>query len=357
MSIHRRGDSWFVVYWENGLQKSKYFGTRKYGDKAEQAAREWELGRRTFLPAAGGVPTLRDLVFMYGQAKDLHPSTRQTIAYLLRVPAAEFADKAADALTRADLELMRLNLRQTGRGPNTIGKAQAYLSAALAWGLEQGFISVHPWAGFKKPRVEKRPFMATLEDFRRIIAVAPDHLRWALAVTWATGNRPGQVELFSLQWDAIDWRLGTITLAQGKSGRLKTVPLAAAFLSEARRRYEQDQAQGFRYIVHRGDGKRIKDIRKAWRLAVKRAGLEGKGIRMYDLRHCVATHLLDGGIPLPVVAGRLGHSTPAVTASVYSHALDYRSREAAELLPALEPPETPLHTTVAHIVRSKKKGG
>ncbi|MFZ5586095.1 MAG: tyrosine-type recombinase/integrase [Thermodesulfobacteriota bacterium] len=356
MSVHRRGDSWVVIYWEDGRHVKKYFGVRKYGKGAEQAAREWEAGRRAVMPTMQGVPTLRDLVLMYGQAQDLHRHTRLTIAYLLREPAADLAEKPADSLTRADLEILRINLARAGRGPNTIGKAQAYLSAALAWGLERGFIAIHPWAGYKKPKAEKRPFTATLDDFRRIIAVAPDYLRWALAVAWATGNRPGQVELFSLEWVAIDWRLGTITLAQGKSGRLKTVPLAASFLEEAARRFAHDRSHGFLYIIHRGDGQRVKSMRTCWHTAVKRAGLAGKGIRMYDLRHCVATHLLDEGVPLPVVAGRLGHSTPAVTASVYSHALDYRSREAAELLPDLTAEPT-LPTYVPHVAHKRKTRG
>ena len=44
-------------------------------------------------------------------------------------------------------------------------------------------------------------------------------------------------------------------------------------------------------------------------------------IRLHDLRHLHATTLLLAGIPVHVVAARLGHADPAVTLRVYSHVL------------------------------------
>jgi integrase len=44
-------------------------------------------------------------------------------------------------------------------------------------------------------------------------------------------------------------------------------------------------------------------------------------IRLHDLRHLHATPLLLAGIPVHVVAARLGHADPAVTLRVYSHVL------------------------------------
>ena len=43
--------------------------------------------------------------------------------------------------------------------------------------------------------------------------------------------------------------------------------------------------------------------------------------RLHDLRHLHATTLLLAGVPVHVVAGRLGHADPAVTLRVYSHVL------------------------------------
>jgi integrase len=61
-------------------------------------------------------------------------------------------------------------------------------------------------------------------------------------------------------------------------------------------------------------------------------------LRFHDLRHSVATALLDAGYDLAVVAGRLGHRDPTITLRVYAHALEQRDRQAANTLGALFAP-------------------
>jgi integrase len=43
--------------------------------------------------------------------------------------------------------------------------------------------------------------------------------------------------------------------------------------------------------------------------------------RLNDLRHLHATTLLLAGVPVHVVAARLGHADPAITLRVYAHVL------------------------------------
>jgi integrase len=52
-------------------------------------------------------------------------------------------------------------------------------------------------------------------------------------------------------------------------------------------------------------------------------------IRFHDLRHTHATLLLKAGVPPHVVAQRLGHASPALTLSVYSHVLPRQQAAAA----------------------------
>ena len=49
--------------------------------------------------------------------------------------------------------------------------------------------------------------------------------------------------------------------------------------------------------------------------------------RLHDLRHIHATTLLLSGVPVHVVAARLGHADPAITLRVYAHVI--RTVEAA----------------------------
>jgi integrase len=48
---------------------------------------------------------------------------------------------------------------------------------------------------------------------------------------------------------------------------------------------------------------------------------------LHDLRHIHATTLLLSGVPVHVVAARLGHADPAITFRVYAHVI--RTAEAA----------------------------
>lgn len=55
-------------------------------------------------------------------------------------------------------------------------------------------------------------------------------------------------------------------------------------------------------------------------------------IRLHDLRHGVASHMLQAGISVGVVADVLGHADPAVTLRVYTHSLPGATDAAGEIL-------------------------
>lgn len=145
--------------------------------------------------------------------------------------------------------------------------------------------------------------------------------------------RPGQVELFSLTWDAFNWRRGIVIVRQGKSGRLKTVVPHPAYMAEAQERCEADMAAGIPWVCHRGKGQRVLNFRTAWTLACKRAGVS---LRPYDIRHIAATEMLARGADLAAVAAQLGHSNVATTGGTYAHITAGSQARAAALMPELE---------------------
>ena len=69
---------------------------------------------------------------------------------------------------------------------------------------------------------------------------------------------------------------------------------------------------------------------RAFRQICQQAGVTG--IRLHDLRHYVATHLLAAGIDVRTVAGRLGHRNPSTTLNVYSHFVSETDEDAADAL-------------------------
>ncbi|WP_203434093.1 site-specific integrase [Jiangella asiatica] len=53
--------------------------------------------------------------------------------------------------------------------------------------------------------------------------------------------------------------------------------------------------------------------------------------RLHDLRHVHATTLLLAGVPVHVVAERLGHAGPAITLRVYAHVIRQRAADVADI--------------------------
>lgn len=57
-----------------------------------------------------------------------------------------------------------------------------------------------------------------------------------------------------------------------------------------------------------------------------------RAFRLHDIRHFLATQMLDLGIPLTVVARRLDHRRISTTLDFYSHVITGRDRFVAERL-------------------------
>lgn len=55
-------------------------------------------------------------------------------------------------------------------------------------------------------------------------------------------------------------------------------------------------------------------------------------IRLHDLRHTNASHLVASGVDIETVAKRLGHSKPSFTLDVYGHALEENDEKASDTL-------------------------
>ena len=60
-----------------------------------------------------------------------------------------------------------------------------------------------------------------MEDLQQLYPFLPEYLQWAVKTAFFLALRPGQVELFSLTWDAFDWRRGLVVIRQGKADELK----------------------------------------------------------------------------------------------------------------------------------------
>jgi integrase len=84
------------------------------------------------------------------------------------------------------------------------------------------------------------------------------------------------------------------------------------------------------FVTETGAPIHFSDLVRQFKSVLRKAKLPE--IRFHDLRHSAATLMLADSVPLVTVSKILGHSSPAVTANIYAHALDdHKARAIAGL--------------------------
>ena len=88
------------------------------------------------------------------------------------------------------------------------------------------------------------------------------------------------------------------------------------------------------HVVAREDGQPLqpRSLTQAFVKFIAHHGL--KQIRLHDLRHSHATHMLAAGVHPKIAQERLGHSSVSVTIDLYSHVLPGMQAEAVSRVDA-----------------------
>lgn len=204
----------------------------------------------------------------------------------------------------------------------------------------------------------------TPAQLRVFLDVAAGHRLFAFYRLAAyTGARRG--ELLNLRWDDIDLDAGYVTFTGStdvlagervsgttKGGRSRVVGIDAETV-EILRRHRKQQDEDIRAVGKAwvGEGHVFGNELGQQIYPTTPSALIGHLIRSYnepkdgtrkpaeplpaarlhDLRHLHATTLLLAGVPVHVVAARLGHRDPAVTLRVYAHVLREQAAGVADV--------------------------
>ncbi|WP_342515729.1 tyrosine-type recombinase/integrase [Sutcliffiella sp. FSL R7-0096] len=81
------------------------------------------------------------------------------------------------------------------------------------------------------------------------------------------------------------------------------------------------------FFNSRGDYLKLRELHRAYKNAIKRAGL--KNARFHDLRHSHASILLKKNVHPKVVSEQLGHAKSSITLEIYSHVAPSLQEDAA----------------------------
>jgi integrase/recombinase XerD len=208
--------------------------------------------------------------------------------------------------------------------PATRNTRLSALKSLFTFAVQTGYLPLDPARALRLPKqpdaLAERILAA--ETVARVIATEPDpRHQLLLSLFYATGGRISEVA--AVRWEVChardDGNGGVITFHNAKGGKPRTVHLPAPVWTELVR-LRPTPAVGFVFPSTRRDDRPI-NVATAWRwftAAATRAGVEVNASPHW-FRHAHASHALDRGAPVHLVAATLGHASLATT-SRYAHA-------------------------------------
>ena len=258
----------------------------------------------------------------------------------------------ASSISRRDVSELHASLKATPyRANRVLALLHKIFSLATADKTNEWSVTQNPAAGVPRFHEERRDRWLSEVELQRLAVALQEYpsccateakvsekqrtflrkqaLRAvnAIRLSMVTGCRKG--EALTSRWIDFDLErhIWTKPSHHTKQKRREHVPLseqAMSLLDSLPREGE--------YLFPGRTGTHLTDLKGPWAKVCKMAGLTG--VRIHDLRHSFASHLVSSGVSLPIVGKLLGHTQPQTT-SRYAHLADNPLRDAANRFPVV----------------------
>lgn len=250
--------------------------------------------------------------------------------------------------TRPGLALWQLTLedflhwleaeRQSGTTESSLAKYLSHVRGLLEYAWRSGRAERNVLDGFSLQHAVPRtaPKSLDLEEAERLVeattAPSPTARRDRLIVLLLYGCGLRTSELCALDVAHVNRERQELIILKAKGDRPRAVPIPEALYTELLAYLLEHGKRGplFRTST-RKRRLRVNDVCEIVTAAAARAGLRA-GVTPRTLRHSFATHLMDRGVDLAVIASLMGHRSPQET-GVYLHVLPQRPQAAVRALP------------------------
>jgi site-specific recombinase XerD len=253
----------------------------------------------------------------------------------------------AFATRRPEVSLWKLTLedylhwfeveREAGRSEGSLAKDASHLRGLLEYAWRSGRAERNVLDGLNlHARIKHHaPNFLTIEQAERLVHSCPQtsrqdrRARLMILLLYGCGLRTQ--ELCSLDVVDVVKERQDLTVRKAKGDKPRVVPIPNGVYSEL-----------LAYLLdHHRRGPLFRTATKARRIrshevceivsqAASRAGLDAS-VTARTLRHSFATHLMDRGVDLAIIASLMGHRSPQET-GVYLHVLPRRAESAVKTL-------------------------
>lgn len=362
-TVALKNGKWYAVFRvkdSNGKLVQRWVSTglpeRGNKKKAQKIANDLqeEYGRKQINPYDGIMVSEYFERWLEQSKVDVRPKTYSTYAGNMRnhiIPYFKERRILLKKLRPIDLEdyyhfKMAPDSRMDGEGmlsTTTIKHHHQVISKALNDAVRRGLIPVNPAAVARTPKAERyKANYLNSEQIARMLGLFKGNTA-ELPITLCAFYGMRRSEVCGLQWKYVDFVQRTITIAvtmqQGSGGcylantktdsSYRTLPMmneVYRILTEQKLRQEKNRKLlGSVYDVNDfvctwDDGHPIAPdyITREFHKVIRNSGLPQ--VRLHDLRHSVASILLNNGKSATDVADWMGHSSPVTTFGYYAHA-------------------------------------
>jgi integrase len=275
----------------------------------------------------------------------------------------DLGNRQAQKVTGLMLDDLYLELeRERGLSPAVVVRCHSQIRAMFNWAIRKKLVTSNPADAADPPKTKTGALkVPEMSDVRKVMELAPASFSAYAQLAATVGARRGT--LLALRWANVDFENNRITfdraLAESSDGVIEKGTKAdrpyvvslgsatAAMLKDHRKRSIEAALHaghdfGPRSFVFSDDGGQShwnpSWPTHAWKHYAEKVGLTN--VRLHDLRHTAASQMLMAGIPISIVAERLG-CTEANILRTYRHFIPGSDGDAAELMDSLLNAEAP----------------
>jgi len=369
-NVRKRGATWYAAW--STVEDGKRVQNSKGGFSSQKEAQA-HIGSQLAKVKDGSYRrrttvrwTVTDLMEAWIAERELFGLKASTIAGY-RITTKAWITPKIGHLPVESLTVSRLNqwlgdLGRTGSksgGPlsaRSVRMSATMLQMASKWAVGTNQLRVNVAAQATMPkRQEKKMTIWQRDDTAKFAAsVATDRLGALYLLGLTRGMRRG--ELCGLRWENVDLVAGHLNVVETRiivggvdiqtstpktdAGK-RRVPLddkLVAILTAHRIAQKADRLayagawtdSGYAFTMEDGLPVKPDHISDKFKRLCRKADVPV--IRLHDMRHGVASHMLDAGAPVTVVADLLGHSDPEITMRIYAHSVNGAVDKAGQAL-------------------------
>lgn len=229
----------------------------------------------------------------------------------------EYTDKEVLQTQITDITHFYNHLQERPNKRKSGGLSESYihhhvyaLKLFFAWQEEKGGIATNPISSLEFPSPKGKPReILSLEEVKDLFNACETLKEKAmLCVFYGCGLRRSEGEKLNLK--DIHFRSNLLYVREGKGSKRRVVPLSEKVKEDLKnyalkeRNLKGDESAFItNKIGKRTSGNSYNNILK---VLLERTGIK-KGITLHCLRHSIATHLLESGLPVEYVRDFLGH--------------------------------------------------